>query len=73
MKNTIQSSKELFSEFPDVMTVHHLRAALGIGRQGAYKLLEEKKIKSFKIGNTYKIPKSAVIEFIQNNCKEGEM
>ena len=72
MENTNKQPNELFSEYPDVMTVHHLRTALGIGRLGAYKLLEEKKIKSFKIGNTYKIPKTAVIDYIQKSCEKGE-
>ena len=70
MENVKQISNQLFAEFPDVMSVHHLRKALGIGRLGAYKLLEEKKISSFKIGNTYKIPKTAVIEYVKKSCKE---
>ena len=72
MNNTKQNTSELFSEFPDVMAVRDLRTALGIGRLGAYKLLEEKKIQSFKIGNTYKIPKTAVLDYIKQSCKEGE-
>lgn len=72
MKDTDLSHNELFSDYPDVMTVQHLRSALGIGRLGAYKLLEERKIQSFKIGNTYKIPKTAVIEYVKQSCEEGE-
>lgn len=71
MKNTDLSPNELFVEYPDVMTVQHLRAALGIGRLGAYKLLEQGKIQSFKIGNTYKIPKTAVIDYVSRNCVKG--
>ena len=72
MKNTELSPNELFVEYPDVMTVQHLRVALGIGRLGAYKLLEQGKIQSFKIGNTYKIPKTAVIEYVKTSCEEGK-
>lgn len=71
MEKANSTGNELFADFPDIMTVHHLRAALGIGRLGAYKLLEGGKINSFKIGNTYKIPKSAVIEYVRHSCKEG--
>ena len=39
-----------------------------IGRAGAYKLLEAGKIQSFKIGNTYKIPKSALIDYVNQQC-----
>lgn len=59
----------LFSEYPDVLTVHQVREALGIGRSGVYKLLEKGHIKCFKIGNAYKIPKSALIEYISQNCQ----
>ena len=72
MKNTDLSPIELFSDYPDVMTTQQLRTALGIGRLGAYKLLEEGKIQSFKIGNTYKIPKTAVIDYVRKSCEEGE-
>ena len=71
MKNTDLSPNELFSDYPDVMTAQQLRTALGIGRLGAYQLLEEGKIQSFKIGNTYKIPKTAVIEYVKKSCEEG--
>ena len=72
MKNTNSAENELFKDLPDVMEVQHLRVALGIGRLGAYKLLEQGKIQSFKIGNTYKIPKTAVIEYVKTSCEEGK-
>lgn len=70
-----KTEKLLFAQYPDIMTVAQVRTALGIGRVGVYKLLESGQIKSFKIGHVYKIPKSALIVFIQANCskkKEGE-
>lgn len=45
-----------------------VRSALGIGRTGVYRLLESRQIKCFKIGNTYKIPKSALIAFVAQSC-----
>lgn len=62
---------ELFEELPDILTVHQVRRALGIGRPAVYKLLENNAIRCFKIGNAYKIPKSSLIEFIQRSCKGG--
>ena len=58
-----QEINQLFANYPDVLGIKDLRQALGIGRAGAYKLLEAGKIQSFKIGNTYKIPKSALIAY----------
>ena len=61
----------MFSNYPDVLGIKDLRQALGSGRAGAYKLLEAGKIQSFKIGNTYKIPKSALIDYVNQQCPTG--
>ncbi|MCL2020414.1 MAG: helix-turn-helix domain-containing protein [Oscillospiraceae bacterium] len=56
----------IFSDFPDVMSVDDLCHALNIGKNTAYKLLNKGDIKSVRIGKTHKIPKSRVINYIQN-------
>ena len=63
-----QEEIKMFANYPDVLGIKDLRKTLGIGRAGAYKLLEAGKIQSFKIGNTYKIPKSALIEYVNQQC-----
>ena len=45
---------------------------LYIGKNTAYQLLNEGQIKAFRIGNTWKIPKAAVEEYIIGKCKVGE-
>lgn len=57
---------QLFRGYPDVLSVKDLQRALGIGKAAAYNLLENKTISSFKIGRVYKIPKTALIGYIQN-------
>ena len=57
-------SKNILSEYPDVLTVKQLTEALQVGRNTAYKLLDEGKIKSIKIGRTFKIPKIYVISYL---------
>lgn len=70
MENMKITQSELFEDYPDVLTVQQVRQALGIGRVGVYKLLDSGGIRCFKIGNAYKIPKTALIEYIQQSCKE---
>ncbi len=73
MKQIEKPQTTPFETLPDILNVHQVREALGIGRKGVYKLLGSNKIHCFKIGNTYKIPKSALIEYINQCClKEGE-
>lgn len=70
-----KNQDSLFSTYPDVMGVKQVQNALGIGRIGAYKLLESGAIQNFKIGNTYKVPKTALLQYINQNCPntmEGE-
>ncbi len=69
MKKIKSNKTEPFETLPDVLNVHQVRAALGIGRVGVYKLLDSHKISCFKIGNAYKIPKSSLIEYINQSCK----
>ena len=71
MKDTELIHFELFERYPNVLTVHQAREALGVGRTGVYKLIDQGLLKCFKIGNAYKIPKSALIEYVTNSCKGG--
>ncbi len=72
MKKPDLKKKELFSDYPDVLNVHQLREALGIGRKAVYNLISEKKIKAFMVGDAYKIPKSALLEYVEQSLKERE-
>jgi excisionase family DNA binding protein len=55
----------IFRGYPDVLTVKDLQKALGIGKAAAYGLLEDRSIASIRIGRVYKIPKTALINYIQ--------
>lgn len=55
-----------FPEEPELITFEELCETLMIGRNTAYKLLKSGKLKAFKIGRVWKIPKRAVSDYI--NC-----
>lgn len=54
----------IFTNYKDVVSVKDLQAMLGIGRNLAYKLITENKIKHLKINNRILIPKQYVINFL---------
>ncbi len=56
--------KTMFSDYPDVVNAAQLSEMLGIKRHTVYELICGKKIKAFKLGNSYKIPKVNIIEYI---------
>ena len=68
MEKSKINKKELFETLPDILNVHQVKSALGIGRVGVYKLLQSNEIACFKIGNAYKIPKSSLISYINQSC-----
>ena len=58
------NNKDIFKNYPDVVTVEDLQNMLHIGRNTAYGILKDGAIKTIKIGKKYIIPKQSVIEFI---------
>ena len=52
-------------QYHDVMTVEDLMEYLYIGKNSAYKLLQSGKIKALKIGRIYRIPRQAVVEYLE--------
>ncbi|ROR28516.1 excisionase family DNA binding protein [Mobilisporobacter senegalensis] len=55
----------MFNEFEDLITIDDLCDMLNIGKNSAYNLLKDKKIKAFRIGRVWKIPKKSVEEYVQ--------
>ena len=58
------NEKEIFSEYPDVISVDDLQKMLKIGRNSAYDILKAGLIKTVKVGKRYIIPKQSVINFL---------
>ena len=48
----------------DVLTVRELMDMLAVGKNTAYKLIHEGRVKSFRLGNSYKILRKSVEDFI---------
>ena len=55
----------MFNNFDDVLTVDELCEALKIGKNAAYRLLNEGKVKGFRIGRVWKISKSSLESYIR--------
>ena len=53
-----------FSTYPDVITIDDVQKMLKIGRNVAYGLLRDGRIKTIKVGKKYIIPKKSVIDFL---------
>ena len=55
-----------YDDIPLVMTVEHLMPILLIGRNTAYELVRSGEIKSIRVGRQIRIPRDALIEFLED-------
>ena len=56
-------------EYSDILTVYDLMEILSIGKSVAYRLLRSGEIEHFRIGDMYRIPKRAVVDYLNNCCE----
>ena len=57
----------LFADYPDIVTVAQLQKMLHISRQLSYELINSGQIRAFKVGNSFRIPKIHVIDFVMQS------
>ncbi|MDE6994009.1 MAG: helix-turn-helix domain-containing protein [Lachnospiraceae bacterium] len=62
----------MFEHYKDVMDVYDVAEALCIGKNRVYELLGNGSLKGFRIGRVWKIPRTAVQEYIltQSNLRQ---
>lgn len=61
----------MFDNYNDILTFDELCTILGVSCNSALTLLKAQKIKAFKIGRIWKIPKKSVEEYILLNIKDN--
>ena len=61
------STETFLQQLPPVLKVENLMPILSIGRNTAYELVRSGQIRSIRIGTSYRIPKDAVVDFIQKS------
>lgn len=65
-----EHSVEMFKDYPDIITIIDLQAMLHIGRNAAYKLLQDNSIVSIRVGKKYIIPKASVANFVTEGMQK---
>ena len=69
---TVHSKKgelKMFESYDDILTVEEACEALKIGCNSMYTLLHTDKIKGYRNGRVWRIPKAALVEYIQSSSK----
>jgi excisionase family DNA binding protein len=59
----------MLSEYPDILTTDEACEVLRIGYNALYDLLQSGKLKAYRNGRLWRIPKKSVIEYILEQSK----
>lgn len=59
--------EKMFEDYPDILTIDDLTKMLNIGRNKAYQLIKEGKIRTVRIGRKHRIVKKILIEYLENS------
>lgn len=59
----------MFEDYPDILTVEEACEALRVGYNAMYELLNNGKLKAYKNGRTWRIPRTALTQYILENAK----
>ena len=59
----------MFDEYPDVLTAEEAADALRVGYNALYRLLNSGKLKAYKNGRVWRIPKESIKEYILYSTK----
>lgn len=59
----------MFEDYPDILTVEEACEALRVGYNAMYDLLNTGKLRAFKNGRTWRIPRNALTQYILENAK----
>lgn len=56
----------MFSDYPDILTVHQLAQALRISDNSAYKLVHQREIGCKRVGRKILVPKQCLIDYVHS-------
>jgi len=66
-KNMVINYRAMFRNYPDALTPRQVQEMLGVGQRMTYGLLRSGRIQSVRMGRLYRIPKTAVIDYLCAN------
>ena len=73
-------SKEMFTEYDEILSIEDVMEILHIGKNSVYSLLKSNEIRNIRVGKRYIVPKQSVINFITaitenqiKNLKKGQI
>lgn len=59
----------MLNEYPEILTTEEACEALRVGYNALYDLLQSGKLKAYRNGRLWRIPKKSVIQYIHEQAK----
>ena len=59
-------SKEMFTEYDEILSIEDVMEILHIGKNSVYSLLKSNEIRNIRVCKRYIVPKQSVINFISD-------
>ena len=59
----------MFEQYPDILTVEEACEALRMGYNAVYELLNEGKLRAYKNGRVWRIPRDALVKYVIESSK----
>ena len=59
----------MFENYDDILTVTDVMELLYVGKNTVYALLGSGELKGFRIGKTWRIPRAALVEYIEGRYR----
>ena len=59
----------MFEQYPDILTVEKVCEALRMDYNAVYDLLNDGKLKAYKNGRVWRIPKESLVKYVLENSK----
>lgn len=60
---------KILEDYGDILLFSDIKKIFRLGKNKAYELLKNNEISSFRIGNSYRIPKTEVVKYIYKSLK----
>ena len=62
----------MFDEYPDILTAEEACEALRVGYNAMYELLNSGKLKAYKNGRVWRIPKESIRQYILETSQKAQ-
>lgn len=66
--NSKERAEKMFEEYDDILTIEEISEILKIGMTQAYKIVRSGKLKGYKEGKDWKIPKKSLSDYVIDQC-----